>query len=60
MKNSKSPGNDVFTTEFFSDLGFDLMDCLNSNFEVGELTTSQRHQLSLIAKPGKDITSLKS
>ena len=37
------------------------MNCLNSNFEVEELTTSQRQAvITLIAKPGIDITSLKS
>ena len=65
MKNNKAPGNDgvpkEFYLAFFDYLGDDLVNCLNRNFEVGELTSSQRQAIiTLIAKPGKDTRQLKS
>ena len=50
-----------FYLAFFYYLGDDLVNCLNRNFEMGELTPSQRQAIiTLIAKPGKDKRHLKS
>ena len=63
MKNNKTPGNDGLSKEFyvtfFPELGQLLLDCLNTNFEVGSLSESQKQAIiTLIQKPGKDMRYL--
>ena len=59
MHSNKTPGNDGITREFyiaFFDLIKDLlMSSINYSWEVGELSTSQKHAvITLIEKKGKD------
>ena len=64
MENDKSPGNDGLPKEFyitFFDLIVDnLIQCYNCCFEEGELTASHKQAITLIQKPGKDATLIKS
>ena len=65
MKNSKSPGNDGLTEEFyvcfFNEICSSLIDALNYSFEVGQLSTSQRQALiTIIEKKDKDKRYIKN
>ena len=65
MGNNKSPGNDGFTEEFyvcfFDELHRYLIESLNSSFNSGKLSNSQRQAvITLIAKKGKDKRHLKN
>lgn len=65
LKGNKSPGNDGFTTEFYTTfwpvLGGMLVDALNEGFDRGYLSSSQRQGvITLIAKEGKDNRHIKN
>ena len=65
MGNNKSPGNDGFTKEFymyfFGELHRYLIESLNSSFNSGKLSNSQRQAvITLIEKKGKDKRHLKN
>ena len=65
MKNSKSPGNDGLTKEFyicfFNEICNQLIAALNESFTVGQLSTSQRQAtITLIEKKAKDKRFLKN
>ena len=65
MKNSKSPGNDGLTKEFyicfFNEISSYLIEALNQSFETGQLSTSQRQALiTLIEKKDKDKRYIKN
>ena len=59
MKIGKSPGNDglsvIFYKTFWADFGVYLVNCLNANYRIGELSNSQKQGvITLILKQGKD------
>ena len=59
MSDNKSPGSDGFSKEFHKEfwpiLKFELLDCLNTAYELGELSTSQKQAaITLLEKQGKD------
>lgn len=59
MGNSKTPGNDGLTKEFYmsfwSEVKEDLVNCLNNDFTCGTLTNSQKQIIiTLLEKLGKD------
>ena len=59
MGNSKTPGNDGLTKEFYiyfwSALKDDLVSCLNTNLACGMLTNTQKQIIiTLLEKQGKD------
>ena len=59
FKENKSPGNDGLTVEFYKTfwgiLGELLVESLNSAFDHGELSNSQKQAIiTLIEKKGKD------
>jgi len=63
MEKGKSPGSDGLSAEFYlalwESLGQELVESLNSAFERGELTISQRRGIiTLIPKKNKDKTVL--
>ena len=63
--NNKSPGNDGFTKEFyacfFDEIHRYLIESLNSSFNSGKLSNSQRQFLiTLIEKKGKDERHLQN
>jgi len=65
LGNSKSPGNDGLTKEFYitfwTKLGPLLVDCLNESFDKGILATSQRQAvITMIEKSEKDTRFLKN
>ena len=65
MGNNKSHGNDGFTEEFhvsfFNELHKYLIESLNSSFNSGKLSNSQRQAvITLIEKKGKDKRHLKN
>ena len=65
MKNGKSPGNDRLSKEFyvcfFNELSDSLIMALNTSFEVGQLSTSQRQAIiTLIEKKDKDKRLIKN
>ena len=65
MSRNKAPGNDGLPVEFylvfFDLLGPLLTDCINQNYEEGNLTNSQRQAVvSLFEKPSKDNRLLKN
>ena len=65
MGNDKAPGSDGLSKEFylkfFDVLGNEFTKCLNKNYEVRVLTSSQKQAvITLIQKPGKDCRFLKS
>ena len=65
FQNNKSPGNDGLTAEFYKyfwpKLGNYFIECFNSVYEKGELTTSQKQAIiKLLEKKGKDRTYLKN
>jgi len=65
MGESKTPGNDGLTKEFYicmwAEVKDDLLKCLNMNFEVGKMSNSQRQIIiTLLEKPGKDNRMLDS
>ena len=63
--NGKSPGEDGFTvefyTEFFDILGIDLVESLNSAYEKGHLSISQRRGvITLLPKEEWPLIELKN
>ena len=65
LENSKSPGNDVISAEFYKTfwhkLGSILVECFNELYEKGYLTNSQRQAvITLIEKKNKDRIFLKN
>ena len=63
MKNSKSPGSDGISTEFFKIFWQDLktyyINSINYSFEQHSLTDLQKQGLiTLLLKPDKDLTRL--
>ena len=65
MKNSKTPGNDGLTKEFyvcfFEEMGSLLLKSLNHSHAVGELSTSQKEAvITLIEKKGRDKRLVKN
>jgi hypothetical protein len=65
MGSSKTPGNDGLTKEFYQsmwkEINDELFNCLQMNFEVGSLSTTQKQIIiTLIEKPGKDSRLLDS
>lgn len=65
MPNSKTPGNDGLTKEFYckfwDKIGALVVDGFNESFEKGSLSTTQRQAvITLIEKPGKDSRYLKN
>ena len=65
MKNSKSPGIDGFTVEFYkffwNDIKFPLVRCLNEALEYGKFSITQRQGLiTCIPKEGKSKFYLKN
>ena len=57
--DGKTPGNDGLPIEFYktfwTDIGENLVDCMNHSFEKGEMSPSQRQAIiTLIDKKGKD------
>ena len=65
MAPNKTPGNDGLPPEFYiafyDVIGDDLMKCLNSNFDMGALTISQRRAIiTLIEKSDRDVRLIKS
>ena len=65
VPNSKSPGNDELTAEFYKTswnlLGQQLTDSLNYSFEHGELSTSQKQAIiKLIDKKDRDRRYIKN
>ncbi|KAL9964972.1 hypothetical protein ACROYT_G028690 [Oculina patagonica] len=59
FQNNKSPGNDGLTVEFYktfwNSIGNLVVDCLNSSYECGELSNTQKQAIiTLIEKKGKD------
>ena len=65
MKNNKAPGNSGFTTEFFKfffiNIGTFLVRSLNSGFDTGKLSITQRQGvITCIPKEGKNTQYLKN
>ena len=65
MKNNKSPGNDGIPVEFYKifwpNIGKLVIECFNESYANGSLSTSQKQAvITLIDKPGKDLTLLKN
>ena len=65
FRNGKSPGEDGFTvefyTEFFDILGIDLVESLKSAYEKGHLSISQRRGvITLLPKEGSPLIELKN
>ena len=65
MGNSKSPGNDGLTKEFyvcfFNEISTYIIDALNLSFAYGQLSNSQQQAIiTLIEKKGKDKRYLKN
>ena len=65
MAPNKTPGNDGLLPEFYIALydliGDDLMKCLNSNYDQGALTISQRWAIiTLNEKSDRDVRLIKS
>ena len=65
FSNEKSPGEDGFTpefyTEFFDFLGTDLVDSLNSAYDKGNLSVSQRRGvIALLPKEESSLSDLKN
>ena len=61
MKNNKSPGSDGYTKElfkfFFLDLGTFLVRSINTGFDKGEMSVTQRQGVSTcIPTEEKDMT----
>ena len=60
MGNSKTPGIDGFSKEFYMtfwlELGEMMVDCFNYSFNIGTLTTTQNQVcITLLEKPDKDV-----
>ena len=65
FQNNKSPGNDGLTAEFYkffwSKISKYFIQCLETVYEMGELTISQKQAIiKLLEKKGKDRTFLKN
>ena len=65
MKNSKSPGNDGFTVEFFKffwrDLGVHILRSINYAYENGLLSVTQKQGIiTCLPKPNKPRHLLKN
>ena len=65
FQENKSPGEDGFTVEFykyfFDSIGGHLLESLNSAYEVGELSISQRRGvITLIPKDESDLVDLQN
>ena len=64
MRTRKSPGNDGLTVEFYRKfwvlLSELLITSLNTSYQVGELTSSQRQAVIILLDKGKDRTLLKN
>jgi len=65
FKSDKSPGEDVFTPEFYSTffdlIGNDLVNSLNAGYENGNLSISQRRGvINLIPKEDSALNHLKN
>ena len=65
FKNGKSPGNDGLTAEFYQafwpTLGHLLVDSLNSSFEKGEMSNSQKQGIiRLIEKKSRTCYKLET
>ena len=63
LPNEKSPGEDIFTAEFykhFFDLvGYDLVEGLNAAYDIGQLSISQRRSvITLLPKGDESLTHL--
>ena len=65
FSNGKSPGEDGFTVEFYNEffdiLGTDLVDSLNSAYEKGQMSVSQRRGvITLLPKEDSSLLYLKN
>ena len=63
LKLGKSPGEDVFTVEFFNCffeiLGQDLLDSLNASYDFSKLSVSQRRGvITLVPKEDSNLLLL--
>ena len=59
FKNGKTPGNDGLPIEFYKifwdEIGQDFIQCMTHNFQIGEMSTSQKQAvITLIDKKEKD------
>ena len=65
LPNSKTPGSDGLSTEFYKFFWSDIKDLVHESFtysfEKGELSTDQKRGIiTLLPKDGKDITNIKN
>ena len=65
MKNSKTPGNDGFTAEFFKffwiDLKIFILNSLNYGYKTGSLSSTQKQGIiTCLPKPNKSTFYLKN